>query len=68
MKKNIKRFLTLAILYLTFLFGLRLAGNQGMIIDRFGLNQDQFQSFETISIWFVIIIPVVIGLIGLILK
>lgn len=44
-----------------------MAGNQGMIIDRFGLNQDQFQSFETISIWFVIIIPVVIGLIGLIL-
>ncbi len=68
MKKNIKRLVSLAILYLTFLLGLRLVGNQGLIIDRFGLSHNQFEWIETTGTWLIIIIPIIIGVIGLILT
>ena len=38
MKKTIKVLFILAILYLTFYVGLKLAGNQGMMLDRFAMN------------------------------
>lgn len=66
MKKNIIRLFALVILYLTFLLGVELLGNQGMIIDRFALNSNQFSWAENIGTWLIVIVPIIIGVIGVI--
>ncbi len=67
MKKIVKRLLALAILYFIFLLGLKLIGNQGMIVDRFALNPNQLYWTDNIDVWLIAIIPIVIGIIGLVL-
>ena len=67
MKKTIKVLFILAILYLTFYVGLKLAGNQGMMLDRFAMNHREFPWIDRMGVWIVVIVPFVMGVIGLVL-
>ena len=67
MKKTIKVLFILAILYLTFYVGLKLAGNQGMMLDRFAMNHREFPWIDRTGVWIVVIVPFVMGVIGLVL-